>query len=84
MEVSHPTITGIVSRLENNGFLVCNQAPEDRRNKIVTLTSKAISVCDDMERMVDTAENEMLKGLSENQIKDLQNVLEIIYNNLND
>jgi len=39
--VSHPTVTGLVSRLENNGFVETYFDPLDKRNKIVRLTDKS-------------------------------------------
>jgi len=39
--VSHPTVTGLVSRLENNGFVETYFDPLDKRNKIVRLTNKS-------------------------------------------
>ena len=40
--VAHPTVVGIVSRLEKNGFVSCYMDPADRRSKIVCETEKAL------------------------------------------
>lgn len=42
MDVSHPTVVGIVSRMEKAGYVVCEKDPDDHRNKIVTLTELAL------------------------------------------
>ncbi|SKB69831.1 MarR family protein [Lachnospiraceae bacterium] len=41
LDVSHPTVVGLVARLEKNGFVTCSIDPENRRNKIVGLTDKS-------------------------------------------
>ena len=35
LKVSHPTIVGIVRRLEKSGYVNCHVDPDDRRNKLV-------------------------------------------------
>lgn len=41
LQVSHPTVVGLVSRMEQKGFLTTRPDPMDRRNKLVELTEKA-------------------------------------------
>ncbi|MGN1023891.1 MAG: MarR family winged helix-turn-helix transcriptional regulator [Lachnospiraceae bacterium] len=42
--VSHPTVIGIVSRLQEKGFVTVEIDRRDRRNRIVTMTRKAYDV----------------------------------------
>ena len=42
--VSHPTVIGIVSRLQEKGFVTVEIDSRDRRNRIVTMTQKAYDV----------------------------------------
>lgn len=39
--LSHPTVTGLVRRLEKKGFLHCVVNPDDRRGRVLILTAKA-------------------------------------------
>lgn len=82
LEVSHPTVVGIVSRMEKNGHLKCRFDENDRRNKIVELTQQAEKLGKDMERSIKENENRMLKSLSQPEIKQLMKMLEIISKNL--
>ena len=41
--VSHPTIVGIVTRMEQSGFLSTCTDPSDKRNKVVRLTDRLIT-----------------------------------------
>lgn len=82
LEVSHPTVVGIVSRMEKNGFLNCSLDPSDRRNKIVALTEYALRTGEDMNSVIGEMEAKMLCPLTDEQILQLTEMLELIYNNL--
>ncbi len=80
--VSHPTVVGLVSRMEQNGFVVCWQDQTDRRNKVVTLTEKARAVVEDLDAGVRQQEEIMLRGLTEQEVATLCHALKLIYQNL--
>ncbi|MGN0771503.1 MAG: MarR family winged helix-turn-helix transcriptional regulator [Christensenellales bacterium] len=82
MEVSHPTVVGIVSRMEQNGHVVTWFDEKDKRNKIVKLTQKAENMGKDMQQNVRNNEKQILKSLSEQEMKELTRMLGIIYKNL--
>lgn len=82
LEVSHPTVVGLVSRMEKQGFLKTRQDESDRRNKIITLTGKARSVGEKLDETVKEHNRKMLAGLSKEQIEMLCDMLEIIDRNL--
>ena len=84
LEVSHPTVVGIVTRMKNNGFLLCDTDEADKRNKIVKLTEKAICLDKKLRSSMDKREELLLKGLSENEIRELRRMLLIMYNNINE
>ncbi len=82
LEVSHPTVVGIVSRMEQNGFVTTWFDPENRRNKIVQLTESSRKIGADLDRTIQEQEKSMLKGLSQGQISELARMLTLIYKNL--
>ena len=82
LSVSHPTVVGIVSRMEKNGFLTTMTDPKDRRNKIVRLTQEAEDTGRNMDCVISNMEKKMLSPLSEEQIAQLTDMLESIYKNL--
>lgn len=82
LEVSHPTVVGIVSRMEQNGHVTTWMDPENRRNKMVQLTEQARMIGTDMESMINAQEEIILKGLTPEQIAELKNMLLVIYKNL--
>lgn len=79
--VSHPTVVGIVSRMEQNGYLACWQG-EDKRNKNVKLTEKAHSFGIDMEQHMLETEQQLLAPLRADQAEQLREMLLQIYNHL--
>lgn len=82
LEVSHPTVVGLVSRLEQRGFVLCRVDAADRRNKIVELTEQARTIGQDMERSVAATEAELLSGLSASDVDELRRMLTVMYGNL--
>lgn len=82
LEVSHPTVVGIVSRMEQNGYLTSWMDPNDKRNKIVKLTEKADAVGKDMEQSVQENEKNLLRSLSEEDVAHLRKMLLAIYHDL--
>lgn len=83
LEVSHPTVVGLVSRMEKNGFLTCWIDTHDRRNKNVRLTELAHTTGQNMDTVIGGMEQRMLSPLSDDQIIQLTDMLESIYKNLN-
>lgn len=82
LEVSHPTVVGIVSRMEQNGYVTSWIDGNDKRNKNVKLTKQAEALGMDMEQHILDTEKKLLASLSEEDIAHLRKMLLVIYNNL--
>lgn len=82
LEVSHPTVVGIVSRMEQNGHVTTWVDDHDKRNKIVKLTKQAESLGMDMEHNIFANEQKMLSSLSDTDIERLRELLLAVYKNL--
>ena len=82
LEVSHPTVVGIVSRMEQNGHVSTWLDETDKRNKIVKLTEQAENIRKDMEQNIYKNERKMLTSLTPAEIEQLRRMLDIIYKNL--
>ncbi|MGM9946574.1 MarR family winged helix-turn-helix transcriptional regulator [Floccifex sp.] len=83
LDVSHPTVVGIVSRMEQNGFVKTWQC-EDKRNKKVILTPQALSIDKQMQQNLQDNEQRLLKSLSIEQGKQLVELLQMVLKNLAD
>lgn len=82
LEVSHPTVVGIVSRMEQNGYVTSWIDSNDRRNKNVKLTEQAEKIGIDMEQNMLENEKRLLASLSMEDIERLKKLLSVMYTNL--
>lgn len=82
LQVSHPTVAGIINRMEQNGFVRCRLDPADKRSKIVSQTERAAAVAQDMHATIQTTEQQMLRSLTPEQIEALESALRTIYADL--
>ena len=82
LQVSHPTVAGIIGRMEQNGFVRCRLDPADKRSKIVSQTERAAAVARDMHATIQATEQQMLRSLTPEQIAALESALRTIYANL--
>lgn len=79
LEVAHPTVVGVVSRMEKGGFVSCSY---ERVSKIVTLTDKAEIIGEDMAKTISAQDIKLYAGLSEKELSELERMLWVIYRNL--
>lgn len=82
LEVSHPTVVGIISRMEKNGYVTSWIDENDKRNKNVKLTKQAEALGIDMEQNIHDTEKKILASLSEEDVAHLREMLLEIYKNL--
>lgn len=82
LQVSHPAVVGIVSRMEQNGFLKTWLDPKNKRNKMVELTGQADDICAIMAMQRRKYEEIMTQGLTEEEIRLLRGLLSTVYYNL--
>lgn len=82
LNVSHPTVVGLVSRLEKNGFVTSAPDKNDHRHKIITLTDKAVSHHASATEQRLQNEAVMLSGLDDDEIRTLENLLKKIIDNI--
>ena len=72
--VSHPTVVGLVSRMEQNGYVMCWPC-EDGRNKNVKLTPKAEDIDKEMKKNKQANEQKLLESLSPEESEKLRDLL---------
>lgn len=80
--VSHPTVSGLVSRLEKSGFVRTWTDAEDRRNKVVELTDKARETGDHLHATMYERDQALLAGLDEREQAELVRMLKQVYANI--
>ena len=63
-QLSHPTVSGILSRLEQKGFLELRTDPEDRRCKRIYVLEKGWQCHEVMHRTIQENERRMTEGFT--------------------
>lgn len=81
LEVSHPTVVGIVSRMEQNGFLA-TWFDVGQRSKMISLTQKAQTFGEELDILIQKQEQYLLKGFSPEEAAALEKALAAVYDNL--
>ena len=73
--VSNGNVTGVIDRLEKNGFVTRTRADHDRRVQFIELTDKGRTEWEGMAKSHELWLDDMLSGLSMNDMAALQSLL---------
>ena len=80
--LTHPTVSGLLQRLEGKGFIVCEPDPDDRRYKRVTLTPPARECQQEICRHIHAMEQTMTNGMTDAEQAQLHSLLARLIENL--
>lgn len=81
-DFSHPTVSGILGRLEAKGFVTFRTGEHDRRCKEILVTEKAIECFETMRGHMMETEAKVASGLSPEELTELNRLLDKIMSNL--
>ena len=73
--LSHPTVSGLLSRLEKKEFIALRPDPEDRRRKLVYILPKGKQCNETMHAVIRDGEERLLTGFSQEERKQFQQYL---------
>lgn len=62
--LSHPTVSGLLSRLEKKGFIALRPDAHDRRCKRIYVLQKGIELDETMRRTIDDMEQRIVQGFT--------------------
>lgn len=82
LHVTHPTVNGLLKRLEEKGFIRMERDKADRRVKNVYLTGKENELFEEMQRKREKIEGRILAGFQEEEAERLREYLDRIIENL--
>ena len=81
LNLKNPTVTGILKRLDEKGYVLCVQNAEDKRKKNIYLTEKAYDIQKRMELDRRKMDRELTRGMSKREVEALRKNLEkLLYN----
>jgi len=81
LNYSNPTVTGLINRLEQKGFIVRRVDPEDSRARIISLTDKALEIIEEIYESIRQTEQMLLDGFTEEEVEILQPLMSRIAKN---
>lgn len=81
LHVSHPTVVGLVKRLEKQGFLTTKVDVKDKRNRLLQITDKAKELDRVLRKGRQAQEKQWLKGLNKEEIEQLKILLHKVLEN---
>lgn len=80
--LSNPTVTGILNRLEQHGFIVRVKAAEDKRCRYITITEKAECLDAQIREKRKMITRRILDGISPEEMEVFQRTLDLMLRNL--
>ena len=81
-QVKHPTMVGLLSRMEDKGLIIQVPDPDNRKYKVITLTEQAkLILRTKRERHAETDRN-IIRGFTAEEVKELNVLLTQVYRNL--
>ncbi len=81
-EIKHPTVSGILQRMESAGFLTFQASDTDRRCKTIHLTELAEATHAQAEHHIQQTESLLLQGMTEAEIAEFRRLLKLVSGNL--
>ena len=80
--LTHPTVSGVLQRLEAKQYIVCSADPNDRRCKRVALTDGARQYLQDIFRFFSALEQTITRGMTDDEVHTFLRLLEQASENL--
>ena len=82
LELKHPTVIGILQRMEAKGIIVSSVDPQDKRQKVITLTAAAFELEKAIADHVEDAEQRMAEGMTSEELEEIKRLLYKVYKNI--
>lgn len=82
MDISNPTVTGILNRLESKGLIERVECKDDARAKNICVTKKALELDIVLREMFSENETQLVSSLNDDEKKQLNYLLEKILSDL--
>ena len=82
LQVTHPTVVGIVQRLEQKEFIRTEFDGSDKRKKYIYRTDKEEELYERLKNSHEAYEHLLTKGMTQEQVEQLHGLLELVYENV--
>ncbi len=81
-QLSHPTVSGILSRLEQKGFIEMRPDEQDRRCKRIYILPRGLELDETMHQTIRSTEEKLVQGFSEEEKAQFEALLRRAIDNL--
>ncbi len=82
MHIKHPTTIGLLKRLEEKEMLKVVVDPDNRKYRNIALTDKGVNFVEKDRNRKRHTEEDMVKGMSSEEVKQLRDLLDKVYDNM--
>ena len=82
VQVSHPTMIGLINRMEEKNLVVRRTDPENRRSRYIEMTPKAQEIMHRTKRQRARNDEKLVRGFTGDQVKELNALLAMVYRNM--
>lgn len=79
--LTHPTVSGVLSRMESNEMILTAPMPADRRYKKIILTDKAASLSEQINEIYKQAKARLFEGVTAEQREQMNAAVRTILKN---
>lgn len=80
--LKNPTVTGLINRLEEKGYIKRVRSDKDKRYNKLELTESGREILNKGKRKAEENEEKLLKILTEDEMRELKRILTKIVNNI--
>lgn len=80
--LAHPTVSSILSRMEEKGMIETKCMKSDKRYKTINLTPKAIEIADDIHNVIEKIKVELFSEVKSSDQEVLESIVTKLINNL--
>ena len=82
--LSHPTVSGLLSRMESKGFVEIRPDERDKRIKRIYLLEKGLACSRQIAQSIEENETRMIRGFSEEEAEQFLSLLRRAIDNMSD
>ena len=81
-QLTHPTVSGLLSRLEQKGFIELRPDPKDRRCKRIYVLPRGLELHETMHQTINFTEEQLMQGFTEEEKEQFAAFLQRAIDNL--
>jgi MarR family transcriptional regulator for hemolysin len=82
MSIEAPTLVGVLSRMERDGWIQRVPDDNDRRKKLIRITQRVVPLWDELMQCIHHVRAQATRGLSPEQIANLRDTLATVRHNV--